>query len=36
MSPQLSATEAGCPGEEVSKLLVSAAEPISAAAPAAR
>ncbi len=35
MSPPLSATEADCPGEEVSKLLVSAAEPISAAAPAA-
>ena len=36
MSPPLSATEAGCPGEEVSKLLVGAAEQISAAAPAAR
>jgi hypothetical protein len=36
MSPPLSATEADCPGEEVSKLLVSAAEPIAAAAPAAR
>jgi len=36
MSPPLSDTEAACPGEEVSKLLVSAAEPISAAAPAAR
>jgi DNA-binding MarR family transcriptional regulator len=36
MSPPLSATEAECPGEEVSKLLVSAAEPIPAAAPAAR
>jgi len=36
MSPPLSATEAGCPGEEVRKLLVDAAEQISAAAPAAR
>ena len=36
MSPPLSATEGDCPGEEVRKLLVSAAEPISAAAPAAR
>jgi len=36
MSPPLSATEADCPGEEVSKLLVSAAEQTSAAAPAAR
>jgi DNA-binding MarR family transcriptional regulator len=36
MSPPLSATEAECPAEEVSKLLVSAAEPISAAATAAR
>jgi len=31
MSPPLSATEAGCPGEEVSKLLAGAAGPISAA-----
>ena len=30
MSPPLSATEAECPGEEVSKLLVGAAEPLSA------
>lgn len=36
MNPPLSATEAGCPGEEASKLLVSAAEPVPAAAPAAR
>ena len=36
MNPPLSATEADCPGEEVSKLLVSAAEPIAAVAPAAR
>ena len=36
MSPPLSATEANCPAEEVSKLLVSAAEPVSAAAPAVR
>ena len=35
MSPPLSATEAETPCEEVSKLLASAAEPISAAAPAA-
>jgi DNA-binding MarR family transcriptional regulator len=31
MSPPLSATEAECPGEEVSKLLAGAAGPISAA-----
>lgn len=30
MSPPLSATEAGCPGEEVSHLLASAAAPLSA------
>lgn len=36
MNPPLSATEAGCPGEEASKHLVSAAEPVPAAAPAAR
>lgn len=36
MNPPLSATEAACPGEEASKLLVSAAESIPAAAPAAR
>jgi DNA-binding MarR family transcriptional regulator len=36
MSPPLSATEAECPGEGVSKLLVSAAETIPAAVPAAR
>ena len=36
MSPPLSAAEAGAPCEEVSKLLASAAEPLSAAAPAAR
>ena len=36
MSPPLSATEAECPAEEVSKLLASAAEPITAAAPAVR
>ena len=36
MSPPLSATEAGTPCEEVSKLLDSAADPLSAATPAAR
>ena len=36
MNPPLSAAEAECPAEEVSKLLVSAAEPASAAAPAVR
>ena len=36
MSPPLSATEAGCPAEEVSELLASAAAPTPAAARAAR
>lgn len=36
MNPPLSATEAGTPCEEVSKLLDSAADPLSAATPAAR
>ena len=36
MSPPLSAIEAECPAEEVSKLMASAAEPIAAAAPAVR
>src|SRR5690348_18063334 len=34
MSPPLSATEAGCPGEEVSKLLAGTAAPASAVAAA--
>jgi DNA-binding MarR family transcriptional regulator len=34
MSPPLSATEADCPAEEVSKLLADAASPVSAAATA--
>ena len=34
MSPPLSATEAACPGEGVSKLLAGPAEPVSAAATA--